>query len=388
MLKNKFKIIILLSFLILTLTLPMVRAENETANNAGIPVVTSNEDPGMPTVNTENADDTLKKSDVYLTGDDITIDYIIDGNLFVVANNVTINSQIGGDAFIFANSITLGENGYIFSNLFTFCKNTTINGIVYDLYSTSETTTINGYVYRDIRIASNTVNIFGSIGRNAYIYCANLNFSKNTETENTASQGMINGNLNYSAKQEFSIPDGIVSGEITFKPERNFENTNLIQKNMMSLGTFITTVIIIWLLCLWLAPKFSKNCTTLLTTKKVLPVIGFGILAPIAGILLAILLFVLGVTSTLGILLLVTLSALMIISTSIFVITITNIICDKLKIQKNMGILGILIVSSIVLWLIGLIPYIGTFIKLIAMVLGLGIVISNIVLKNKTENIA
>ncbi len=32
----------------------------------------------------------------------MTIDYIVDGNLFVMANTVTINSQIGGDAFIMA----------------------------------------------------------------------------------------------------------------------------------------------------------------------------------------------------------------------------------------------------------------------------------------------
>lgn len=399
MLKNKFKIIAILSVIILALTIPVVRAENETTDDtanvdATISENTSNEGTDPATdgseVTTDTTDENFKKSDVYLTGDDVTIDYIIDGNLFVVANNVTINSQIGGDAFICANTVTVGEQGYVFSNLFTFSKNVTINGVVYDLYSASENTTISGYVYRDIRVGSNTVNIFGTIGRNAYVDCVNLNFVQNTNANNgeetsITSQSMINGNLEYSAKQEASIPEGSVAGETTFEQKTSF-NGNTIQKQIMSLGTFVITAIVVWLLCLWLAPKFLKKNTSLLTTKKILPVIGFGILTPIVSILLAILLLVLGITSTLGLLLLIVLFVLMAISTSIFIITINNIICDKLKIQKTIGIFGMLIISSIILWLISLIPYVGSFVGIVAVILGLGIIVSSLVLKEKTED--
>ncbi len=396
MLKNKFKIIAILTVIILALTLPIVRAENETTDNTANPeaeVTPIQPREGDDSESNSNAitDANFKKSDIYLSGDNVTIDYIVDGNLFVVANTVSINSQIGGDAFICANSVTVGENGYIFSNLFTFSKNVTINGVIYDLYAASENTTINGYVYRDIRVGSNTVNIFGAVGRNAFVDCVNLNFAPNTNANNeeqtettSSSHGIVNGNLSYTAKQEASIPEGSVTGETTFEKEE-LSNGNTIQNHIISLGTFLATVIVIWLLCLWLAPKFLKNTGAFLTTKKVLPAIGFGILTPIVGIILSIILLILGITSTLGLLLMILLFVLIAISTSIFVMALNNVICDKLKIQKTIGAFGMLIVSSIVLWLIGLIPYVGSIVGILAIFLGLGIIMANLVLKEKTE---
>ncbi len=400
MLKNKFAIITLLTVIILALTLPIVRAENETAADVATPDGTasentpnpdiapiSEEEPNSETPTTNATDESFKKSDVYLTGDDVTIDYIVDGNLFVAANHVTINSQIGGDAFICANTVTIGEQGYIFSNLFTFAKNVTVNGVVYDLYSASENTTINGYIYRDIRVGSNTLNIFGTIGRNAYVECDNLNFTQdantdNAEANNTNTKASITGNLTYSANSEFSIPEGIVTGQTTFNQKSSFDG-NTIQDQIMKLGTFVITIVAVWLVCLWLAPKFLKNTTAYLTSKKVLPAIGFGILTPIVLVVLAILFFILGITSTLGLLLFLVLFALMAISTSVFAITLNTIICDKLNIEKTIGIFGMLIVTSIALWLIGLIPYIGSVLGIIVVVLGLGIVTSSLVLRKK-----
>lgn len=388
MLKNKFKIIAFLAIIILALTLPIVRADDETTDSTTTLDVIAENPTNDNSVST-TTDENFKKSDIYLSGDDITIDYIVDGNLFVLANHVTINSQIGGDAFICANTVTIGEQGYIFSNLFTFSKDVTVNGVVYDLYSASETTTINGYIYRDIRVGSNTINIFGTIGRNAYVDCVNLNFTKDsTNSENatnpTTAQPTINGNLEYTSKGEISIPEGVVTGETTFNQKLSFEG-NKIQEQIISLGTFVITIIAVWLLCLWLAPKFLKNNTSLLTTKKVLPVIGFGFLTPIVFVLLAVLFFILGITSTLGFLLLLALFALIITSNSMFIITLNTIICDKLNIQKTMGIFGMLIATSIVLWLIGLIPYVGSILGTVVFILGTGIAISSLVLKDKTK---
>lgn len=389
-LKNKFKVIAFLAIILLTLTLPIVRAENETPAST----TTTNETIALNPENNEEAsltstEDTFKRSDVYLTGNNVNIDYIIDGNLFVIANNVTINSQIGGDAFICANSVTIEEEGYIFSNLFTFAKNTTINGVVYDLYSASESTTVNGYVYRDIHVGSETVNILGTIGRNAFVNCSNLNLATDTNTDDSqattpTAQASINGNLNYSAKNELSIPEGIVSGQTIFEQKTNF-NENTILEQIMSLGTFVITIVAVWLLCLWLAPKFLKNNATLLTTKKVLPVIGFGILTPIVILGLAILFFVLEITSTLGLLLLFILLALIMISNSMFAITLNTIICNQLKIQKTLATFGMLVAISVVLWLIGLIPFIGSILGIIIVILGFGIAVSSLVLKEKEK---
>ena len=405
MLKNKFKLITILMLIILIFTIPIVRGANETNDeNLSTNQVIVNEDPeANKRANQEanqtsdsneqsnieneqsNIENELTRDDVYLSGDDITIDYNIDGNLFVMANNVTINSQIGGDVFVLSNNLTIKETGYIYNNLFVASNNITINGIVNNLYCISKAVTINGYIYRDIKSISNTINIIGTIGRNAYISCDSLSLSQenNGETFNAT----IIGNLNYVSSQEVSIPENVVSGQVTFDKINTFDENN-IQKQVISMGTFVITVIVIWLLCLWLAPKFMESASSILT-KKTLPVVGLGILTPIALVILSILLLVLPITSTIGLLSLIALFVLLAISTSIFVITVNNIICTKLNVTTTKNKFGILVITAIILWLIGLIPYISPIIALIAVILGLGLITYSLLFKKKikkTEN--
>ena len=387
MLKNKTKIIALLVVMILALTIPVVRATEETSTDVTLINEESNETTDETQDVTTITDDNFKKGDVYLTGDDVTIDYIVDGNLFVLANNVTINSQIGGDAFICAQTVTVGDQGYIFSNLFTFSQNVEIQGVVYDLYAAAQNVKISGYVYRDIRVGCDSLEIAGTVGRNAYIECSSLQIAQGNDgttdgqqTSTITKQGMINGNLNYTSSQEANIPQGSVTGETNFT-QKTVSNTSAIQDHIMSLGSIVVTAILIWLLCLWLAPKFLEN-TTKLIAKKPLPVIGLGIVTPIALILISIILLALGITSSLGLLLLALFFILVSVSTSIFIIMVNNFVCNKLKIQKNIGIFGMLIVTAIILWLIGLIPYIGSIIGFIAVIIGMGLISSHLFLKD------
>ena len=241
MLKRKFKIIALLFVMISTLTLSTVRAENETENASAISedsaTVTSNEQDLETTSSSGETsaiasyENNFKKGDVYLTGNDVVVNDIIDGNLFVFANSVTINSQIGGDAFILAGTVNVGEQGYIFSNLFTCAQNVNISGVVYDLYTTAQTVSINGYVYRDIHVGTNILNINGTIGRNAFVGANQINFAQpseqNSEEQQVTSQGIINGDLNYSAPNEISIPEGSVSGSANYSKSTEESSLNI-----------------------------------------------------------------------------------------------------------------------------------------------------------------
>ena len=380
MLKKKIGMIVLVLITVFALVLPVARAaetDTETDTNTSENQVTSTEE-----------ESNFKQCDVYLTGNDITIDYIIDGNLFVFADTVTINSQIGGDVFIFANTVTVGNQGYVFSNLFTVASTVNVQGVVYDLYALSNDVTITGYVYRDIRVSVNNLNIYGTVGRNAYVTCNNMNFAQNgtseTEETTTSSQGMINGNLKYTSSNEITIPEGVVTGETNYTQATN-NTSRTIQSYLISLGTIIATAILVWLICLWLAPKFVKK-ENLIDKKNILPEIGLGILTPIVIILVSIILILLGITSSFGLLLLAISFILIGLSTSIFIIAINNLICNKLKIQKNIGNFGMLIVTATVLWLVGLIPYVGGIIGILAVLIGLGIVIYYLITRDKKEN--
>lgn len=395
MLKNKFTIIALIAILIFSLTIPIVRAENKTdvENQIVVAEPEHSEDAHSSEAHGESSGTItadMKKSDVYITGDEVTIDYVVDGNLFVIAKTVNINSQIGGDAFIMANKINVSEQGYIFSNLFALSQELNISGVVYDLYTCSQNTTINGYIYRDIKVLSNTLNLNGTVGRNAFVAAQNINFAISNEAEKelvTNSKSMIYGDLNYTSPNELKIPDGTVTGAVNYtKVDTSKEKTigNIIQNYIWDLGTFVVTVAIIWLLILWLAPKFLSK-TDYLVSKKILPSLGFGLLTTISIIACSIILLIIGITAKVALLSVGLLVLLLFIGVPIFTISINQFICKKLKIEKNIATFGILIITSAVVWLTTLIPFVGGLVNLVIKLIGLGIIVNYVLLNRKEE---
>ncbi len=331
----------------------------------------------------------LTKGDVYLVGEDVIVNDTIDGNLFVIGNNVTINSQVGGDAFIIANSVTVTDQGYVYSNLFTCADKVEVKGVIYDLYALSHNITISGYVYRDARVSCGNLNIFGTVGRSVYANVETIKFSEETTmseegAQTVGTQGTIGGDLNYSANEELSIPEGVVTGMTSFSRNASTNGNNIVSY-VLSLGAIVATAIIIWLLGIWLTPKFIENTNNVIK-KKILPVIGFGILTPLVAIIASIILMLIGITAPIGFILLGLLFILMAISTSVFIIAINNLVCGKLNISKKIGIFGMLILTSIVIWAIGLIPYVGSILSIVALVIGLGLIITPLVLKDKSES--
>ena len=283
--------------------------------------------------------------------------------------------------------MTVGEQGYIFSNLFAVADSININGVVYDMYSMSNTMQISGYVYRDVKAIANKIDIAGVVGRNAFVDCSNINFIE-TKTEEegestVTSQGRIVGNLNYTASQEITFPEGVIGGETSFTSE--IGNGAQIQDYIMYAGRFVVTVIILWLLGLWLAPKFTKNSGEILA-KRTGAVIGYGILTPIVLLIVPILLLLVNVTSNIGVIGVAVLFLLIMIGSPIFVITLNKLICDKLKIEKNIGIFGVLIISSVIFWLLGLIPILGTLIIYISAIFGIGTIVANLLPKKEKKD--
>lgn len=374
MLKNKIKMIVLIILLIISLFTPIVNAENETTSNEAVPI------------NETQEAITIKEGDEYLFQDTVTIDTPIDGNLFIMANTVTINSQVGGDAFICANTINIENNGYILSNLFASANTINIRGIVYNIYSISDTLTIDGFVYRDVKTVCGTLNINSMIGRDVFANCTSINFKEKANTEDTpsvVSYGSIQGDLNYSSDEEITIPEDSVSGETHFTALKN--NTVNISNYMYSLGAILVSAIVLWLIGLWLSPKLLHNTSHSITLKKVLQIIGLGILVPIVIVLLSIIILLIPITSQLTILLLCILAILFFISTSVAIININTMICNKLKITQNLYKLGFLIVTTIVFWLLTLIPYAGMVISLIAIIWGIGSISYSILIKEQAD---
>ena len=397
MLKNTLKFIIALMITLLSL-IPVSMAIDEIPSENTAEEITKKsegdnsqnnliQEESQQSGNSENQQpisDNLKTSDIYLTGDNITIDYPIDGNLYVMANSVTISSQVGGDAFIIAKNVIITNQTYIYGNVFNLSSSLNIDGTVYDVYSLSQDTTISGFVYRDVKIASKTVNILGTIKRNAFINTENLNFKNETSSSDSENkvEGVINGSLTYFSSNEANISNENVLGKTYFSKSDEFTSTVSIQTYLFSLGTSLTTIIGIWLLLSWIAPKFENKIQNILL-KRPLPIIAFGILGLLLIPIFSVILLLVGLSSILGIILLTTYIILLMLSTAIFIISVNNAVCAKLKIDKALIKLGILVICGTLYWAIKLIPYVGGFMSFIALTIGLGLVLYSTFKKDK-----
>ena len=303
MLKNKAKIITLLVILILLISQTFIFAHDENEAVAISEEVTSiSEEESQTEENSSTQsiqEQNYQKSDAYLISDNITIDKIIDGNVFAIGDTVTISSQIGGDAFICANKVIVEGNGYIFSNLFVIADTVEINGVVYDIYGITNNMTIsNGYVYRDLKVMCENLNIYGTIGRNVFANTQNISF-ENPETNTT---GMINGSLSYSSKSEITLPENVVLGDVTYTPITTTSSTD-IQDYLISLGSTLALVTLLWLVALWLAPNFLEKTKSTLSNNKLFIILS-GLIGLIAIPVVSIILLLIGITANVALILL------------------------------------------------------------------------------------
>lgn len=147
----------------------------------------------------------------------------------------------------------------MYSSLFTCANEVEISGLIYDLYAFSQNVNLKGYVSRDIKVSASNFNISGMVGRNAFVSAKNISFGTTNEEGTTTSNGVIYGDFNYSSTEEISIPENSVSGETHFTKITTNSNNENIQSYILDLGTFVCAVAIIWLLLLWLAPKFQDK---------------------------------------------------------------------------------------------------------------------------------
>lgn len=379
MLKNKMKTILVLCIMFVLVFCPLVKADNE--ENAATNTQEYAEESTQAST-TQVSEDNTKKSDVYLFGDEVTVDYAVDGNAFICANTVNIKSKIGGDLFVCANTVNI-ENGYVYSNVFVCAKTLNLNGVVYDLYAACSKIDIgsNGYVYRDLRAGADTINLYGTVGRNAYIDCNSLSLSKDN-SQNKENNGMIYGDLNYTSDTELEIAESIVEGNINFN--KRVSETTSWTDIVLSIITSIVFTVLVCLVLMWIAPKFRNKLSETLTTK-IGSVLGFGALALILTPIITFILLLTQIGASAAILLATIYAILIAISSSIFIITIANIISNKANINNKWITVAIVAGISLVYALLKLVPYVSSLVVIIFVWVGSGIIIRQILPSNNSK---
>lgn len=369
MFKKRLKLFCILILLCMFSLSTFCFADNAIANDV---VKQLGKDSPLLIANNPTANTNVKQGDQYLVGTSINVNYDVEGNVYILADTVTIDSKIIGNAFIATNNLNITENGYISHSLYAAANEITLDGIINDMYTVSNNLNFSGFANRDIHSASNSINLFGSIGRDAFISFQNINFSE---------KSTIFRNLDYSTEEEINIPNGLVEGNVNFVKAENINISFTFKINYVFLAvSFVATILVLWLVFKWFAPKFLEN-TSKLVSNNPFKTLGLGLLGLICIPIIAILLLVAQVTAILGFILIAIYIIFAVISSSVFVIAVNNWIAQKLKFDKAFKTFGLLIVTSIIAWALTFVPVAGGIFALIYVLTGFGIIIRNIISK-------
>lgn len=318
-------------------------------------------------------------SDIYRIDKNISITEIVDGNIFAFGNHVTISGEIGGDVFVFADTVTFESNAYVHGNIFVFAQSCSFSGIAYDIYGAVSQFKLEegAIIARDIKIAAAHTAIYGSVKRDAYIMTENLEFPDHAKD-------LIAGNLFYTAKNELNFNHEIVSGEVSYTPKANKELSIASQITSyinQALSTLLYTLVIV-LLAVWLAPRFTQRIDIILK-KKPLVSLGIGILSSIVMIAasIALLLLTYGLGFGISFAAITIFILLLTITKTIFSMAIAKLLGQKYKLEKTFQFVLLTLASSLIITLIGFIPYIGGICLFIVNMLGLGIFVYHLICK-------
>lgn len=361
---KKLKSILFFALVLVVLLSSVVFADNET------PITKADNEAGIMLVdeNLETTSNVVSKT-LYLADSSVTIDYPVEGNVFVMAQDLTISGNISGNVFALAQNLKIETTGSINSTLFVCAENVTIDGTVSDVFSISSNLTINNNarVMQDITAGGSTLKLGGTIGRNA-----NFGFDEIYVSDSA----VILGDLSYSSRAA-AISEDIVSGTTSFKPieEVKIEPKDIIKEKLNDLYTLLVVSLVIVLIVVYAMPKFADK-EQKIVENKLAATFGYGALALILIPFACLILFctILGILPSI-VLLLVYLFIIMQVATPLVAIAMAKII--RQKINKNTKGFTLLFSMLLVLaiWVLELIPILGSIVSLLTAMLGLGIIV-------------
>ena len=326
----------------------------------------------------------FSKNHFEFSAKDVNIDEDVHGDVFVCSSGtVTINSYIYGNVFIAANNIVINEDAGIESSLFAVSQSLKILGsIEKNVYVASQNFTLdnNAYLGLDLFLTSGNINFNGYLDRDAFISCDTSEFSE---------EPTILGDLNYSATEEATIPEGVVSGNVNYSKITNNEkaSTFSLKPWIYSCISFIVLAIVVFLISTKLAPHFVEKSLTL--PQNIGKYILFGLLALIVTPIVSIILLALEVTATVSVILILAYIALILISSSIFINSISvlasNRFKEKINTSDTLRQIIFIVLFAIIYKALKLIPVLGGILTFAVNLIGAGILVKNI-LPEKTTN--
>lgn len=311
--------------------------------------------------NTVNITEVIN-GNVYAMGKDVKLDHaVVYGNVFAIGENVDIsNTEINGSVYVMGSSVKF-------------------SGMAYDVYAMGEQVEFaqETYIWRDIKAFGNRVNLNGNIYRNVGIAANELNVANET---------IIEGKLEYTSEKETAISEDAHIGEVQFHQEKMKEEDH--KNYVFDAATKAFKTFIIALILLFVITKFNSLKRTESIAMDFAKDAGKGIIAFCVFPIIAVILLITGIGSSLGVMMVFFYVILLYIATSLTAVEIANRIVGKMQIenQKNAKLIGIAILVALVIWGLGFVPVLGVMVQILAGLIGLGILASILLPIKKEES--
>ncbi|HVO58606.1 MAG TPA: hypothetical protein VMT51_13020 [Dongiaceae bacterium] len=154
-------------------------------------------------------DETIK-SDVYFTGQTLSVDGTIDGDLYAWGQEITIRGHVTGDVFAFAQTARI--EGQVDGSVRGFCNTVVVSGTVaHSLMSWAQVIHVetHGTVGRSVTAFSQTLSVDGKVDRDIFVRNQTVRIS-----------GTVGGSVD-ARGESMTIEDAAqVDGKIEFEGER------------------------------------------------------------------------------------------------------------------------------------------------------------------------
>lgn len=305
-----------------------------------------------------------------VTGQDIVVEGNVDGALFAAGNTITIKGDVNGDLFAAGNSITVegsveGEV-YIAGNVIRTIAETEF---ARDAFIAGSELLINGSIGRDLFSGSNTIEINNAVGRNVNLSTNTIRFSEN---------GAVGGNMFYQANSEVPNINQYVEGQVRYEEANTMQvrqerpQQTILRRILSIIGTVLSGAIIWWLL-----RKITQNWWVSISQRNlnrpiILILIGLGLLLLIPIII--ILAFITRVLAGVGFFLLLLFILLLFLARIITASVIGKYVFENRFSLNKYNALVSFLVAFLILELARLIPIIGGFVTLIAILYAFGLI--------------
>ena len=357
---------------------------NVTSTAPGNNARTEGDATNTVTPSDEPTEEDIHNGDLYLVGNDIEMDKLVDGNVYLLGRNINITGKVNGCLYVCGETVTVSKDAYVIQSMYIAANQVNLNGCANDLYAFANKVdmSFDSFMLRDLRVYADTFNFNGGCGRDAFVAANHFNF---VTTDGNAA--LVYGNLTYSAPEELALTNELVQGEIKYQKDfsGNSSVMDMVIEKVVGVCAILLYAFVVFFLCLWLAPKFLKTTSTYLEPVTCAKSLGIGLLATIVtGLVSIILLFtIVGIPLSIAIVLLLVL--LLSVATAVSSICITYKLKEKFAYEKNYLTYLTLAGVVIAIWALELIPYVGTFISIVVKMFGLGVVVNYLFTQNKPE---